>query len=318
MRIADFQKKTEAELLQLADDCFVAMDGAGLEQKAAYLLQAQLYMTQAARLGDAQVADRDFRMATRSYKMEKWVLWLIGGEIVLSIFGVWLGFHEGNKQNDILSKLNASATSTATASASQALALPQLVDEQKTSMQSLSDMNDKLKGSLQQTTVMSTAMRDQLKILREEQVARQAELAKKPKLVLYAENVLLTTPAPNGNFNARDGSPTQATFNILLLNSGSAKATRGMMRVLVDSTDVSITAGPSTFAPPIPHLEPDDPYHGVMISFEYLRSGARVAWPITFSYPAGQHPFSVMFNVDADEIETGTPLGRMTITPLKP
>jgi hypothetical protein len=59
MRITDFQQKTEDELLQLAEDCFIAMDTAGVEQKPAYLLQAQLYMNQAAKLSDSHVADRD-------------------------------------------------------------------------------------------------------------------------------------------------------------------------------------------------------------------------------------------------------------------
>jgi hypothetical protein len=141
MRITDFQQKTEDELLQLAEDCFIAMDTAGVEQKPAYLLQAQLYMNQAAKLSDSHVADRDFKMAKRSFKLEVWVIVLIGIEILLSIVGLWYGIREGNKQVAVLSQLNTSATATAKASEVQADALPKLVEEQKNSLSSLSDMN---------------------------------------------------------------------------------------------------------------------------------------------------------------------------------
>src|ERR1700678_372143 len=205
MRITDFQNKTEAQLLQLADDCFVAMDTAGVEQKAAFLLQAQLYMTRAARLGDDYVADRDFKMASRSYTMEKWVIGLIGGEILLSILGLILGFYEGHQQMKVLGKLNVSAEATSQTSAAQATALPKLVDEQNKSMGSLSDMNDKLKDSLKQTTAMAAAMQKQVKILQDEQAARKAEMAKKPKLELYVENVLLTSLS-GVDFKAREAT----------------------------------------------------------------------------------------------------------------
>jgi hypothetical protein len=88
-----------------------------------------------------------------------------------------------------------------------------------------------------------------------------------------------------------------------------------MVRVIVDAKDVSITS--TSPSQPIPEVQKDDPQHGVLIPFDYVRSGARVAWIVSFTYPAGQQPFSVYFNVDADEIPTGTPLGSMIARPLK-
>jgi hypothetical protein len=315
MRISDFQKKTEDELLQLAEDCFIAMDTAGVEQEPAYLLQAQLYMDQAAKLSDSRVADRDFKMAKRSFKLEVWVIVLIGIEILLSIVGLWYGIREGNKQIAVLSQLNTSATATAKASEVQADALPKLVEEQKNSLSSLSDMNANLQGSLKKTTDMSVAMQKQLKILQDEQAARLAELAKKPKLELYVENVPLDSFS-GVNFKAREASETKLTFDTFLINSGDATAHKGMVRVIVDVKDVAISASaPST---PIPELEKDDPQHGVLIPFDYIRPGVRIPWTITLTYPAGQQPFSIYFNIDADEIPTATRLGSFTARPPRP
>jgi len=315
MRITDFQQKTEDELLQLAEDCFIAMDTAGVEQKPAYLLQAQIYMNQAAKLNDSHVADRDFKMAKRSFKLEVWVIVLIGIEIVLSIVGLWYGIREGNKQVAVLSQLNTSATATAKASEVQADALPKLVEEQRNSLSSLSDMNSKLQGSLKQTTGMSVAMQKQLKILQDEQAARLAELAKKPKLELYVQNVPLGSLS-GVNFKARETTDTKLTFDILLKNSGDAIAHKGVVRVIVDAKDVSISANvPSQ---PIPDFEKDDPQHGLLIPFDYIRASSRIPWSVTFTYPAGQQPFSVYFNVDADEVPTATPLGSMIARPPKP
>jgi hypothetical protein len=182
-------------------------------------------------------------------------------------------------------------------------------------MGSLSDMNDKLKDSLKQTTAMAAAMQKQVKILQDEQAARKAEMAKKPKLELYVENVPLTSLS-GVDFKAREATDTKLTFDVLLRNSGDATANKGAVRVIVDAKDVSITANSQLL--PIPEVQKDDPQHGVLIPFDYLRSGARLAWTVSFTYPVGQQPFSVYFNVDADEIPTGTPLGNMIARPLKP
>jgi hypothetical protein len=315
MRITDFQNRTEVELLQLADQCFIAMETAGVEQKPAYLLQAQLYMNQAAKVADSQVADRDFKMAKRSYALELWVIGLIGIEILLSVVGLWYGIHEGNAQMAVLSQLNTSAVATAKAAAVQADALPKLVEEQRNSLSSLSDMNANLQGSLKETTGMSVAMRKQLQILQDEQAARLTELAKKPKLEIYVQNVPLGS-LPGVNFKAREATETKLTFDILLRNSGNATAHKGLVRVIVDTKDVSMSA--SLPSQPLSDADKDDQQHGILIPFEFLRSGATFPFSITLTYPTGQKPFSIFFNVDADEIPTGTPLGSMTARPPKP
>jgi len=310
MKVEEFQNLTDDQLRERANACLAVVDNPSFfEVHAAKLLESQLYMGEISRRKDDSVAARDFLL-------EVSVIGLIGIEIVLSIVGLWYGIHEGNKQKDILRSLNTSADATARTSAAQAEALPKLVDEQKRSMSSLSDMNDKLKDSLKQTTTMAAAMQKQVKILQDEQAARQAELAKKPKLELYVEDVPLTSLSSGLNFKVREATETKLTFDVALKNSGDATANKGVVRVIVDVADVSITA--SLPFQPIPEAQKDEPQHGVLIPFEYIRSGARVVWTVSFTYPTGQQPFSVYFNVDADEVPTGTPLGSMLARPLKP
>jgi hypothetical protein len=308
MRIADFQKRTEAELLQLADDCFVAMDTAGVEQKPAFLLQAQLYMNQANRVEDSRVAIRDFRL-------EIAVIVLIGIEIILSVVGLWYGIREGSKQMAVLGQLNASADATAKTSAAQALALPKLVDEQTKSLDSLSDMNSKLKDSLQQTTAMSRAMRDQLKILQDEQAVRLAELAKKPKLELYVGGIPLNS-LTNIPIPSRESTTTKTTWVISLRNSGTGAATKGVLRVIVFGKDVTLDC--SSVFERVFEPETDSAQHAILIPFERARATGNLSMSITANYPKGQQVFSIVFNVDADEIPVATLLGVMTVNPPKP
>jgi hypothetical protein len=315
MRVADLLQKTEAEYLQLAEERFVAMDTAGHEQRPALLLEAQLYMNQAARLNDSLVADRDFKLAKQSHKLEVWVIVLISFEIVLSLFGLWWGIMEGNKQLDVLSKLNTSADATAHASGVQAEALPKLIEEQKKSLSSLADMNEKLQGSVRETAAMSVAMRKQLKILQDEQASRQAELARKPKLELYGGgiplNSLVNVPVP-----VRENTVTKTTLGISLRNSGTASATKGTLRVIVFAKDVSLEC--SAPFQRIFEEAPDSPQHVIVIPFDYVRPNGNLPMSITATYPPGQAPFIIVFNVDAEEISVGTPLGGLVVTPLKP
>ena len=53
----------------------------------------------------------------------------------------------------------------------------------------------------------------------------------------------------------------------------------------------------------------------ILVPFEFIRPGVNIPMALTFNYPKGQAPFVVMFNVDADEIPTGTFLGGLNINP---
>jgi hypothetical protein len=166
MRTEEFKKKTEEQLRDMADDCFARLDSVQVTEKPGLLLQAQFYLSEIDKRHDEKIGRRDLIL-------ELIIIALIVGELVV-------GFVEGNNQATILSNLQKSSAATAAASQAQSEGLSKLVDSQTASLGSLSAMNAKLQESLQKTGDMSAAMQKQLAILRDEQIARQAELAKKP------------------------------------------------------------------------------------------------------------------------------------------
>jgi hypothetical protein len=307
MRVEEFKRKTDEELLRLADECFVLMETRGVEQEPAHLLKAQFYMNEVGRRHDATIARRDF-------VLELIIIALILAEIVFGIV-------EGNKQAAILDHMNNSTSATATAtqgvntsSQDQATRLKALADEQTKSLDSLREMNKTLQSSVRQSNDMVAAMQEQLTILKEDQANRQAQLAKKPKLELGIGSVPLDTFF-KVSFKEREQTDTTITFDFTLRNLGDATATKGSVRAIVTAKDVSLQCNCRS---ELVSEAPDSPTHTFLVPFDYLRPRVRVFLPITFTYPKGQQPFDVIFNVDADELPTATPLGSIRITPRRP
>jgi hypothetical protein len=114
----------------------------------------------------------------------------------------------------------------------------------------------------------------------------------------------------------RERTTTKTTWNISLRNSGTASATKGTVRAIVFAKDVTLEC-----SSPFQRLfepDPDASQHIIVIPFEYDRANGNLPMSITANYPVGQPPFVIYFNVDAEEIPVGTPLGAMTVTPPKP
>lgn len=179
-------------------------------------------------------------------------------------------------------------------------------------------MNGTLSDSLKTTSTMAGATRNQLDILKQEQADRTVQLAKKPKLRFILGGI----PVPEA-FNAvhppvftiREQSDTSMTFDASILNEGTASATKGQFRVVVGATDVTLTGLPT----PIQAIEPpDNPFRTYLFNFDYIRPHVNMPVTLTFSFPKGRAPFTVVFNVDADEIETATPLGTVEFRPRTP
>jgi hypothetical protein len=105
---------TKEELLQAADECFIDIEksAAWQEMHTAKLLRAQLFMNEVDRRENDRVSERDFRMAKRSYKMEIWVIVLIGLELLSALVGLWYSVHEGNLQASILGHMDNSTAAT--------------------------------------------------------------------------------------------------------------------------------------------------------------------------------------------------------------
>src|SRR5712671_2429389 len=106
MRVAEFKKKSDDELLQMADDCFALVEMRGVQEEPAHLLKAQFYMNELDRRHDAKIARRDFRM-------ELAVIALILLEVIIGIGGTVFGIREGNKQAAILDRMDRSTAATA-------------------------------------------------------------------------------------------------------------------------------------------------------------------------------------------------------------
>jgi hypothetical protein len=153
LRVAELRKQSEEELLQMADECFVIMEDArGLPHThAPLLLKAQFCLNEIDRRRnteiaqrDAEIARRDEEFARRSYKIEIWVIVLIGLELLVSVGGIVFGIVEGNKQAAILKHMDVSTAATASA-------LITLTDQPKKSLDSQAQMNQNLQQSIHET-----------------------------------------------------------------------------------------------------------------------------------------------------------------------
>jgi hypothetical protein len=256
-------------------------------------------------------------MATWEFVLTIVITLIIAAELGFA----WAGFSEAKDQYTVLRDLK-------TASQEQATTLKALTDEQTKSLDSLKQMNGALQTSvkkttdmaivmqqqLRQTTDMAIAMQQQLKIIQEDQASRQAEAAKKPKLELQVGNVPVNTffSVP---IKAREETDTKSVFGARLINDGDAPARHGMLRVIVSGKEVSAQ---SSAAFQKIYEDPDSVMHAILISFDVVRPHGNVGMDITLNYPKGQAPFTVIFNVDADEIATATSLGGMTVKPRNP
>lgn len=311
MRVAEFRNKGDNELLQTADHCFAQMEQSGAPEHPALLLKAQLYMNEVDRRHDAQIARRDFRM-------ELVVIFLILLEVIIGVGGFVYGVVEANKQAMILGQMNSNTAATAALmqdtkalSVDQATKLKMLAEEETKSLDSLHEMNRQMRASLGQIDKMTSAMKEQLAILREDQSNRRAQLSKKPKLELDIGGVPLNTffKVP---IKAREFTDTKAVYDVFLKNLGDATATKGLLRIVVYAKDVGVQSNA-----PIqrPYEEANSVSHTFLSPFDYLRPSITLPMSLTISYPKGQQPFVVEFNVDVDELPPATPLGAMTVTP---
>lgn len=315
MRAEDFDQATVDELLAQANKCFdlakspleepllysgdsktpTNLDDAG---KLRLLLEAQFYLTAVAR-------KRDERNAKRDLWLEIAVIVLIGIEIILSIVAI----REGNQQSRVLSNIEKSTKDSADAMSAARTSLEILSTSQTKSLDHLRQMDNSLQSSQKATGAMASATRKQLEILQDEQTNRVAQLAKKPKLELEAGVLPLNTffDVP---LKAREFTDTKITYDLVLTNLGDATATKCVLRVVVMAKDVSLIVTPFAQRP---YEEPDSPIHTYLISIEYLRPKVRLPMSLTFNYQSGQPPFSVMFNIDTDELGTAVPLGALTV-----
>jgi len=313
MRAEDLLKElTDDQLVEKANTCFVAADQRGTQEKTQWLAEADLYLRALARREDARTSKRDF-------KLEIAVIVLISVEIVLSLIFGFYGIHEGNKQAKALDDLNKSAAATTAAISSVHDSLESLSKAQTESLARLNQMSETLRDSFKTSSTAARAMREQLNILQQEQAERTAQLAKKPKLQLSIGQVPVIIGPFNTlrlpNYPVREQTDTSITFDLRLFNAGTAPATRLTFRITVWSSDVSVQS-----SEPLTQLNepPGSPTKTTIIPIETVRPRVNIPMTLTLTFPKGHDPFDVDFTADANEIETGTPLGAVKVTPRKP
>jgi hypothetical protein len=315
MRAKEFDEAT-IEQLQAEADRYLEEAEAPYEAGKRYaddaerlrlLFKAQFYLSAVARKRDDETSRRDF-------KLEKIVIALISLEIVLSLIFGLIGLAEGYQQADILDKMRKSADATAQAMEAARTSLQHLSDDQSASRSSLEQMNRSLQQSLTTTNGMAGAMIKQLGILQEDQKNKALQLSRKPKLVLYIGAVPADATL-KVSFTPRETTDTSLSFDCAFTNEGTASATKPMLRAIIFNKNVTLSSSNGVQSPP----QPIDATNRVfLINFPDMRPHIRIPVVLTFTFPKGEKPFEVVFNADADEIETGTPMGAMSITPRKP
>jgi hypothetical protein len=308
---------TDDELKHRANGCFIQAENtnlnlhAGPEEKQRLLTEATFYLNALIRRSDDRVSRRDFRM-------EVGVMVLIGLEILLSVIGLWAGYQQGKileKQTTALVHMDASTAATSDS-------LKTLAEDQIKSIDRLNQMNDTLRDSLARSGTMASATRKQLQILEQEQANRLAEQSKKPKLELY----IGTTPLKVESFNAvnpptypiREQTETSVALELSLRNLGNATAHHPTLRVVIDANDVNLIGQGTTHLERLDLGEAGASSAVYLTNIDFIRPRVNVPVNLTVNFAKGHAPFNLTFNIDADEIDSGTPLGAIKVSARNP
>jgi hypothetical protein len=316
MRVNELESMSEEKLLDAANDCFIIAEQGSDEhgQPLGYsgtirlLFEGQLYLSAASK-------KREDRISTARESRENRKYWF--GVLIEILVVVLIGWElkEGYKQADVLEKLRESTEATATAMKAAGANLESLNQQQSKSLDRLNEMNEKLQASLTQTGRMASAIGQQLDILKKEQAEREAQLAKKPKPVLYVGSTQLLSTPPNTPILPSEQTDTSTSFELILKNEGDANATGIEFNVTIFSKDVTLdTPGRHGEV----HLPADSTTRVFTIQYDHLRRGVQTLAPIKFLYTKGHAPFPVLFDIEANEIPAGTPLGMLMVGPRQP
>jgi hypothetical protein len=204
-----------------------------------------------------------------------------------------------------------STADTATAMNAAKNSFVTLAADQDKSLDHLKQMNSALRASLMQTNTMASTLQTQLGIFQTVQSDRLAQLARKPKLVVFwGDDVEITRP--NYDFPPISETDTSVTFQFNLHNYGNATASRLRLQIAALGGNGHALI---EISPPLKPTIRGDSY--VALDFDFLRPGRLIVIFMTLTFPRGQAPFYLSFNADADEIEP-TYLGQITVHPRNP
>jgi hypothetical protein len=151
-----------------------------------------------------------------------------------------------------------------------------------------------------------------LKILQEQ----QAEHAKKPRLALYADNILVDRASVHPK-PAPGSAQTQAPVDLSIKNEGDAPVNTFRIHAVVP-IEVVVFSEQQLIA--VPEAEPpaNPKTRRVTLELPLLPAGQTARIHTRIYVPNGHSPFKIPFTVDALELQAVAPLGSLTILPPKP
>lgn len=147
---------TEAELQAKANEHLERLDmpmvgSIGTDtHKQYHLLRSQMFLAELDRRRQGKERIEGERIAARDYKLELWVIGLIGAELVLAVVGILFGWIEGAKQTKVLGQLNQSGAATAATLTALQKAQEASLNTQQHTLDNIIKMNNALQDQLDQ------------------------------------------------------------------------------------------------------------------------------------------------------------------------
>ena len=150
MDLEQLSTMTEAELQTRANQHLEQLDNKFVSEmeKEHHVSQAQFLLTELDRREQAKERIKSEKIAVRDYKLELWVIGLIGAELLLAFVGIIVGWVEGSKQMDVLDTLNKSSGETAARLATLQKEQEAALDTQKHTLENIVTMNDALQEEM--------------------------------------------------------------------------------------------------------------------------------------------------------------------------
>ena len=154
MNLEQLSTMTEAELQARANEHLERLDApmvvssATETHKQYQIAQAQIFLAEIDRRKQAKERIESEKIAARDYKLELWVIGLIGAELLLALAGIIVGWIEGSKQMDVLDQLNKSGAATAATLTTLQKEQEAALDTQKHTLENIVTMNDALQDEM--------------------------------------------------------------------------------------------------------------------------------------------------------------------------
>ena len=146
MNLHELSTMSELELQAKANQHLEQLDNrfASEMEKEHHVSQAQFLLAEIDRRKQAKERIEGERIAARDYKLEMWVIGLIGAELVLALVGIIVGWVEGSKQMDVLDKLNKSGADTVATLTTLQKEQEAALETEKHTLENITAMNDAL------------------------------------------------------------------------------------------------------------------------------------------------------------------------------